>query len=153
MIPVSVTVVKPAMRPTSISEHSAYYDGSQIEGEIPIAATYKGVGIHAGQGAKRVRLVKGEIDRVSKISDLMRLFAITGDCAWSPESRLFAAARCIAGLELATERREAKPDIDREDVEARTAGLDSLEWRSPVVYGTDLEDGGEPREQPLDDEE
>ena len=55
-------------------------------------------------GAKR------EIDKIGKISDLAELFEIAGDCSWSPEGRLFAAARCIAGLELRTERREAKPD-------------------------------------------
>jgi hypothetical protein len=33
----------------------------------------------------------------------------------------------------------------RQKLRAAVAGLDSLEWRSPVVYGTDLEDGGVPR--------
>jgi hypothetical protein len=144
------------MRSISISEHSAYYDRSQIEGEIPIATTYKGVGIHAGQGTKRVRLVKGEIDRVSKISDLMRLFEIAGDCTWSPEARLLAGARCIAGLELMTERREAKPDIDREDVEARTAGLGVLGWAHPTQYCSLLDTHDKraaEREDPLDDPE
>jgi hypothetical protein len=101
---------------------------------MPIATTYKGVGIHAGQSAKRVRLVKAEIDKVARISDLLNLYEIAGDCSFSPEARLFAGARCIAGLELATERREAKPDIDREDVEARTAGLAAAQWADPDRY-------------------
>jgi hypothetical protein len=123
--------------------------------EMPIATTYKGVDIHAGQDARRVALVKREIDKISKISDLAELFEIAGDCSWSPEARLFAGARCIAGLELATERREAKPDIDREDIEARTAGLASLKWADPHRYCSLLDTHSEraaKREQPLDEE-
>ena len=123
--------------------------------EMPIAATYKGVGIHAGQGAKRVGVVKREIDKIGKISDLAELFEIAGDCSWSPEGRLFAAARCIAGLELRIERREAKPDIDREDVEARTAGLSAAKWADPDRYCSLLDTHPEraaKREQPLDEE-
>jgi hypothetical protein len=101
---------------------------------MPIAMTYKGVAIFAGQSAQRVALVKREIDKVNKISDLVQLFEIAGDCAWSPEGRLFAGARCCAGLQLATERRAARPDIDREDVEARTAGLASIRWADPFRY-------------------
>ena len=84
--------------------------------ELPIATTYKGVGIHAGQGAKRVRLIKQEIDKIGKISDLEELFEIAGDCGWAPEARLFAGARCLAGLEIRTERRAVRPDIHREDI-------------------------------------
>jgi len=123
---------------------------------MPIAATYKGVGIHAGQSAKRVGVVKREIDKIGKINDLAELFEIAGDCSWSPEGRLFAGARCIAGLEIRTERREAKPDIDREDVEARTAGLAFIRWADPERYCSLLDvhsDRAAKREQPLDDVE
>ena len=122
---------------------------------LPIATTYKGVAIFAGQGAKRIALVKREIDKVGKISDLMELCRIAGDCAFSPEARLFAGARCIAGLELATQRREARPDIDREDVEAHTAGLASIRWADPFRYCSLLDARHEraaKREQPLDEE-
>jgi hypothetical protein len=123
--------------------------------EVPIASTYKGTPIFAGQSRQRVALVKREIDKVNKLSDLQRLFEIAGDCAWSPESRILAGARCVAGLELATERREAKPDIDREDIEARTAGLASSRWTDPDRFCSLLD--GHPeraakREQPLDDD-
>src|SRR5262245_55670309 len=101
---------------------------------MPIATSYKGVAIFAGQPAKRVALVKREIDKIGKINDLAELFEIAGDCSWSPEARLFGGARCIAGLELATERREARPDIDREDVESRIAGLGSIRWADPFRY-------------------
>jgi len=123
---------------------------------MPIASSYKGVAIFAGQPAKRVALVKREIDKIGKISDLAELFEIAGDCSWSPEGRLFAGARCLAGLELATERREAKPDIDREDVEARTAGLAFIRWADPESYCSLLDVHSEraaKREQPLDDVE
>src|SRR5262245_39892830 len=120
---------------------------------MPIGTTYKGVAIFAGQPVRRVRLIKQEIDRISKISDLMRLFEIAGDCSWAPESRLFAGARVIAGLELATERRESKPDIDREDIEARVTGLATLTWAHPTRYCSDLDAHPEhaaKRERPLD---
>jgi hypothetical protein len=121
---------------------------------MPIATTYRGVGIHAGQGAKRVALVKREIDKVNKISDLMRLSEIAGDCAFSPEARLLAGARCIAGLQLATERRESKPDIDPERVAACTAGLAVARWAHPARHCSLFDAHDEraaPREVPLDE--
>jgi hypothetical protein len=123
---------------------------------LPIAMTYKGVAIFAGQPAKRVARVKQEIDRVGDIADLVQLFEIAGDCAFSPEARLLAGAKCVAGLQLATERREARPNIDREDVEARTAGLASLTWADPFRYCSLFDVHHEravKREQPLADEE
>jgi hypothetical protein len=101
---------------------------------MPIAETYKGVAIFAGQPPKRLRLVRGEIDKVSKIINLKRLFEIAGDCSWSPESRLFAAGRCLAGLQIATERRQPHADINREDVEAAAAGLAVVRWAHPDRY-------------------
>jgi hypothetical protein len=112
------------------------------------------VAIFAGQPAKRVRLVKEEIDRVGKVRDLPELFEIAGDCGWSPEARLFAGARCLAGLQLATERREARPDIDRQDVEAATAGLATIRWAHPDRYCSLLDMDHERaalREEPLPD--
>jgi hypothetical protein len=155
MMPVNVMVARLAMRPISISERKAYYDRSRIDGELPIGMSYKGVGIYAGQPAKRIALVKREIDKVGKISDPERLFEIAGDCGWSPESRLLAGARAIAGLELMTERREAKPDIDREDVEAATAGLDTIRWADPDRYCSMLDEHPEraaEREEPFESE-
>jgi hypothetical protein len=123
---------------------------------MPIATTYKGVGIHAGQPARRVALVKREIDKVNKISDPVQLSEIAGDAAWSPEARLLAGAKCAAGLQRATERRESKPDIDLERVDACTAGLASLTWADPFRYCSVLDAHHEraaEREQPLADEE
>jgi hypothetical protein len=124
--------------------------------EIPIATTYKGVGIHAGQPAKRVALVKREIDKVSKISDLTELYEIVRDCSWSPEARLLAEARCIAGLQLAAERRQAHPDIDKENVVAAAAGLATQRWAHPDRYCSLFDIHPERaalRDDPLDDDE
>src|SRR5262249_48831671 len=123
---------------------------------MPIATSYKGVGIHAGQPAKRVALVKREIDKIGKISDLQKLFEICGDCSWSPEGRLFAAARCRAGLEIAIERREARPAIGVEGIEARTAGLAVTGWAHPDRYCSLLDGNPEraaKRETPLADDD
>jgi hypothetical protein len=122
--------------------------------ELPTSETYKGVAIFAGQPKRRVALVKKEIDKVAKISDLTQLYEIAGDCSWSPESRLFAEARCVAGLQMATERRQARPDIDREDVEACTAGLAVQRWAHPDRYCSLLDmhhERAAPREEPLKD--
>jgi hypothetical protein len=43
--------------------------------DMPIAATYKGVGIHAGQAARRIALVKREIDKIHNL----RLDAVVRD--------------------------------------------------------------------------
>jgi hypothetical protein len=124
--------------------------------EMPIASTYKGVAIFAGQPAKRVALVRKEIDKVGKISDLVRLSEIAGDCAWSPEARLLSAAKCIGGLQRACERREARPDIDLERVEACVAGLATVRWAHPdrhcSLFDADHERAAK-REEPLPDEE
>ena len=122
---------------------------------MPIATTYQGVGIHAGQPAKRVARVKREIDKVSEIADLVRLAEIAGDVGWSPEARLLAGAKCIAGFRRATERREPRSDVDPERVEACTSGLASLTWADPFRYCSLLDADHEraaPREQPLDEE-
>jgi len=120
---------------------------------MPIATTYKGVVIFAGQPAKRIALVKREIAKIGKVSDLEQLYELAGDCSWSPEARLLAGAKCIAGLRRATELRQQRPDIDIEDVEARTAGLTSLTWANPDRYCSLLDVHHEravPREQPLE---
>jgi hypothetical protein len=125
------------------------------DGEMPILCRYKGVGIRAGQPAKRVALVKREIDKIGNIADLVQLFEIAGDVAWSPEARLLAGAKCVAGLQRATERREPRPDIDPERVEACTAGLASIRWADPFRYCSLLDADHEravKRERRLDDE-
>jgi hypothetical protein len=127
-----------------------------LSDDLPIACHHRGVAVFANQPAKRVALEKSEINKIGKLSNLERLFAICGDPSWSPEARLYAGARCLAGLERATERREARPDIDREAVVCRTAGLDTLTWAHPFRYCSlfDVHDErAARREVPLDDDE
>jgi hypothetical protein len=56
-------------------------------------------------------------------------------------------------LEIAMAERRLRPVTSWEQIRASVAGLNSRRWRSPVVYGTDLKDGGVEREQPLGDAE
>jgi hypothetical protein len=117
--------------------------------EIPIATMHKGVGVHANQRAKRVRLVKSQIDQVTELSDPTSLFQVAADPAWAPEARLCSAARCVAALQLATERRQGRPDIDPAAVQAVTAGLSSIEWQHPTKYCSLLDArGGHERAAP-----
>jgi hypothetical protein len=104
-----------------------------LSDDLPIACHHRGVAIFV-QPAKRVALVKKEIDRVSKISDPVRLSEIAADPSWAPEARIYSAALCRAALQRAVERREAKPDLDAERVEACVAGLATVRWQHPSKH-------------------
>jgi len=121
--------------------------------QIPTIALHRGVGIHDHQTPARIRVVKAAIDRVARMSDILKLVDFAADAQQAPEARMFAAKKVEVEYELAAEERRNRPIVDLEKVRATVAGLDSLEWRSPVVYGTDLEDGGVLREEPLAGEE
>lgn len=121
--------------------------------QIPTIATHRGVGIHDHQSPARIRLVKACIDRVARMSDIVELSRFTANAQEPPEARLFAANKVEVEYALAAEERRNRPIVDLDLVRATVAGLDSVEWRSPVVYGTDLEHGGIEREQRLPDEE
>jgi hypothetical protein len=121
--------------------------------QIPTIAIHRGIGIHDHQSPARIRVVKAAIDRVVRMSAIVELADFAADPQQPPEARLFAANKVEVEYELAAEERRNRPTVDLDHVRASVAGLASLEWRSPVVYGTDLQHGGVPREQPLDDEE
>jgi hypothetical protein len=126
-----------------------------LSDDLPIVRHHQGVAIFAGQSAKRVALVRKEIDKIGKITDLQQLVAIAGDCSWSPEGRIYAGARCVAGLQRAVERREPRPDIDPEYVTACTAGLAVIRWAHPDRYCSLLDmhpERAAVREQPLGEE-
>jgi hypothetical protein len=120
--------------------------------QIPTIATHRGVGIHDCQTPGRIKVVKAAIDRVARMSDILELVDFAADPREPPEARLFAASKLEAEYELAAEERRNRPIVDLDRVRASVAGLDSVVWRSPAVYGTDLEGGGVPREVPLDSE-
>jgi hypothetical protein len=108
---------------------------------IAAAETYKGVRVHDSQPRSRIEgVVKPEIDQILAISDPQHLFEISGNVSWSPEARLLCRARLLAGWELATEGRMPRPEgitIDR--IKAATGGLDSITWRDPLNYCSDLD--------------
>ena len=116
---------------------------------IPTIASHRGIGIHDHQSPARIRVVKAAIDRVARMKDVLELADFAADSQQPPEARMFAANKVEVEYEVAAEERRNRPIVDLDLVRATVAGLDSLEWRSPVVYGTDLEDDGVPREEPL----
>src|SRR4051794_37601368 len=116
---------------------------------IPIIAEHRGIGIHADQSPARIKVVKRAIDRVARISNVLELAAFAEDAQQPPEARLFAASKLEAEYELATAERRLRPSIDLDRVRACVAGLDSVGWRSPWVFGSLLDHDGVPREQPL----
>lgn len=138
-------------------------NGMAKSNRIPIVEVYRGVGIQDQQPADRIeRIVKPEIDAVYDMRDLEALYEFAGDVARCPEARLFSAAKIETLWQQATEERRRRPDIDLETVRARVAGLDSVTWRSPWVYGTLLatpsapgcsRPGAAKRDFPLDDAE
>jgi hypothetical protein len=118
---------------------------------IPTIASHRGIGIHDHQTPARIRIVKAAIDRVAGLSDILELADFAADINQPPEARMFACAKIEIEYQLSAEQRRNRPIIDLQKVRGSVAGLDSVVWRSPVVYGTDLEHGGVEREEPLPD--
>jgi hypothetical protein len=118
---------------------------------IPVIASHRGVNIHADQSPARIKVVRGAIDHVARLSDILELADFAADPRQPPEARMFAASKIEVEYERSAEERRNRPIIDLQKVRASVAGLDSLVWRSPVVYGSDLEHGGVEREEPLPD--
>ena len=118
---------------------------------IATIASHRGIGIHDHQTPERVRAVKAAIDRVADMSNVLELASFAADPKQPPEVRLFAANKVQVEYQVAAEERRNRPIIDLQKVRASVAGLDSVVWRSPVVYGSDLEHGGVEREEPLPD--
>lgn len=117
---------------------------------IPTIASHRGIGIHDHQTPARIRIVKVAIDRVAGMSNILELADFADDVNQPPEARTFACAKVEIEYQLSAEERRNRPIIDLQKVRASIAGLDTITWRSPVVYGTDLEHGGVEREEPLD---
>ena len=129
-----------------------------MSGKIPTIGTHRGVALHDGQSSERVeRVVQPEIDAVFAMTDLEQLAAFAANPARSPESRLFAAAKCRAAYEVAVNERRSRPtDIDMDSVAASVAALNSAGWRSATHYGSILdvpaapgEPGAAPRPKPF----
>jgi hypothetical protein len=104
---------------------------------IPIVKFYKGVPIHDCQPEERIKaVVEPEIDRVlGPGDDVHKLYEFARDSRNAPESRLLAHAMIEAAWEVATDERKVRPaGISLENVRAATAGLSSVQWRSPWQY-------------------
>jgi hypothetical protein len=120
---------------------------------IPVVEIYRGIGIENCQPRERIELVvKPAIDDVHAMGDPDLLAAYAASPDHPPEARLFAAAKVEVELEIAMSERRLRPVASLEQIRASVAGLGSRRWRSPVVYGTDLEHGGVLREEPLVEE-
>ncbi|MGC1861903.1 MAG: hypothetical protein WA733_12465 [Methylocystis sp.] len=108
--------------------------------KLPIIETYRGVGIHDFQDAYRVeRVVKPAIDLVHAENDILALAEYAGDVRNPPEARMFAAAKCRAAHEMASETRTERPRIDMQLLAARVAGLGSLKRADPSRYASIFE--------------
>ena len=97
---------------------------------IPCLEQYRGVGIHDHQPRRRIdRVVKPAIDRVFAMSDPDELFDFARDIGNPPEARTFAAAKCRAAWQIATDNRQARPTSRLDDIAAAVAGLNSQRRR------------------------
>jgi hypothetical protein len=122
---------------------------------IPTVGTHRGIGLHNHQTPARLAVVRGAIDQVADMGDVLALVAFAEDPQQPPEARLLAAHKVAVEFEMAAEQRENRPDVDLIKVAASTAGLDSVKWRSPWRYCSllDWRHGlAVEREQPLVDE-
>jgi hypothetical protein len=114
---------------------------------IPVTATYRGVGLHDQQSAKRLDVVRRAIDGVFDQRDIDRLFEIARDACWPPEARLLAAAKLEAMVQIAVDERAVRPPIDLTLVQAIVAGLDSAKWRHPRYFASLFDPGPAPGEK------
>jgi hypothetical protein len=121
--------------------------------QIPTVGSHLGVRLHDRQSDARLKVVRAAINRVASMTDIMELSRFAADVMEPPEARLFAASKVGIQYQLAAEERRLRPIIDLDLVRASVAGLDSVEWRNPTAYGSDLQPDGVPRECPLDDSE
>jgi hypothetical protein len=122
---------------------------------IPKVGNHRNVPLDDQQSEERLEVVRADIDAVFAETDTGMLLKIAANPQWAPEARRFAAAKLEAQYQIATDRREQRPQIDLEHVRACVAGLDSQQWRDRHFYASMLDiplrGGHEPvrREEPL----
>jgi hypothetical protein len=121
---------------------------------IPICDFHRGIGLHDQQSPARLKIVRKDIDRAFRLTDVGGLYAFCADVMKAPEARIFAKLKLLAKWSEAAEKRWARPVFDREKLEAMTNALDSRIWRSPTHYGSDLDPReGVARERPLGEDD
>ena len=105
--------------------------------QIPIVEDYRGVGLHDQQDSERLAVVRADIDAVFAIGqslpDLLRWVQTRSK---SPESRLLAKALIETHVEMATDQRRARPNVDMAWLNAVVMGLGSVKWRSKSHFCT-----------------
>jgi hypothetical protein len=106
--------------------------------QIPTAGYHRGVPLHADQSPRRLATVRADINAALNLATVDELMTFAGDVTRAPEARLLAGALLKARHTAATTNREATP-VDIDLVRAVLAGLDSVGWRDPNRYGTDLD--------------
>lgn len=117
--------------------------------KIPIIDHYRGVGLHDQQDEARLAVVRSEIDATFAIGqDLHALLEWVKNRSKSPESRLLAKALILAHVEVATDKRRARPNVDIEWLTAVTTCLDTIKWRSKTHYCTIILPRPGPGDQP-----
>jgi hypothetical protein len=127
---------------------------SDDEGDIPIIATYRGVGLHFQQSEARLVRVRADIDAVMREDRIVPLEAWCGDPRHAPESRVLAFFK-LSIMAKKTSHGRGQPGPDLEVAEAGIAGLHRLEWRHPEFFCSMLchnlpgFDQAVPREIPL----
>jgi hypothetical protein len=119
--------------------------------QIPTAGRHhRNVPLHAGQSARRLAVVRADIDSAFSLLTVDELLAFARDVMRAPEARLLAGALLEARHAAATSNRDATP-VDIDLVRASIAGLDSINWRDPDNYGTDLDARRGARRHELDE--
>jgi hypothetical protein len=129
---------------------------------FPVAGAHRGAPLFAYQSPERLATVRAEIDEVLGTHDPHRLHEYARNISHSPESRLLAVARVDALFEVSANHREARPQVNLQNVRAAVAGLGSRRWAHPEFHSSLFDphppaDSGQPmpgrRERPLTNEE
>lgn len=119
---------------------------TDTDDDIPTIGEHRGVPIHDQQSPARIKVVKAAIDAVYRMADMTVLFAYAKDMSNPPEARLFAADKCRAVWEQATDDRRVRPKVPLKLINAVVAGLDSQAYRDYGFYCSILE--AHPQGQP-----
>jgi hypothetical protein len=123
-----------------------------IDDQILISGRYRGVALHAGQNPRRLDIVRRDVDAAFAREEAKDMMVFLRDGRHAPESRIFAAAKLRAMFEASVDHRETRPaDVDPDLVTALVSPLESLRWRSPTHYGSDLDLTPCVRGDPLDE--
>jgi len=106
----------------------------QLNPEMPIVETYRGVGIHAFQSQERIdSVVKPEIDQVFTIDEPENLWQYVLSAMNAPEARIWAGAKLTAMIEQRAHKRLPLLSFTVAHVRAAIAGLSS-HWADPSAY-------------------